>query len=88
MAVKGEKPTVRSTGSAFLGSGSGLLASASNTLLHVHVHTSSSFGFLDELLSSLLVDASAVLDGVKGLVEVASNGLVVNLEVKVISKDM
>ena len=70
--------TVRSGSTALLGSSSGLLASSS-TLLHIHVHTSSSFGLGNENLGSLLVDASAVLDGIVGFVEVTGNGLTVDL---------
>lgn len=81
-----EELTVRSSSDAFLGSGSGLLAAASSTLLHVLIHTTSGFGFLDELLSSLLVETSTVLDGVKSLVEVAGDGLIIDLEVKVIRR--
>jgi len=83
---KAKTLTVRSSSGAFLGSGGGLLAASSSTLLHILIHTTSGFGFLDELLSSFLVEASTVLDGVKGLVEVAGNSLIVDLEVKVVRK--
>ena len=50
------------------------------------IHTTSGFGFLDELLSGLLVETSAILDGVKSLVKVAGNSLVVDLEMKVVRR--
>jgi hypothetical protein len=71
-------PTVWSRGTALLGSSSALLASSS-TLLHVHVHASSSFGLGNENLGCLLVNTSAVLDGIVGFVEVTGNSLTVDL---------
>jgi hypothetical protein len=67
-----KKLTVRSRSSTLLGSSGGLLAT-SGALLHVHIHATSGFGFGDEDLSSLLENAGTVLDGIKGLVEVAGN---------------
>jgi hypothetical protein len=83
VSKENQKLTVGGGSSALLG-GSGGLLTTSGALLHVHVHTTSGLSFGDENLSSLLVDASAVLDGIKGLVEVTSNAEVVDLE-KVIS---
>jgi hypothetical protein len=72
------KLTVRGKGTALLGSSSFL--ASSSALLHGHLHTACGFGFGDEDLGSLLEHASAVLNGIVRLVEVAGDGCVVDLE--------
>ena len=83
-----KKLTVRSSSSAFLGSGSGLLAAASSTLLHVLIHTTSGFGFFDQSLGNLLVDAEALLNGIVGFVEETGDGLTVDLCEGEVSEDV
>jgi hypothetical protein len=75
--------TVRGKGTVLLGSGSFL--ASSSALLHRHLHASSGLGFGDEDLSCLFEDAGAVFDSVVSLVEVTSDGCVVDLK-KVISR--
>jgi hypothetical protein len=79
VSKQNQKLTVGSRSGTLLGSTSHLLAS-SGALLHGHLHASSGFSFGNEGLGRLLENASAVLDGVVGLVEVTGNGCVVDLK--------
>lgn len=72
-------------GVALLG-GSGLLGSA-GSLLHILIDATSVFGILDESQGGLLVDAAAILDGVKAIVEVSGDSHVVDLCVRLVRSD-
>lgn len=78
MSKQNQELTARGGSSALLGSSGGLLAT-SGALLHVHVHTTSGFGFCSESLGGLLVDAESLLYGIVGVVEETSYGLAVDL---------